>query len=283
MKPSRVVLFLGALGAASLLPGCTQSIGAPCATDADCTRLEVSASEKALGVTPFCKHQSVDLTHTAGFTYPGGYCTKRCGLPGLGCGADALCELQAGLLGEYDNICVASCFNDGECRDGYACLGLFSSVGACLPLLGDGGIPALVDAGPGMSGPAGAACTSDDACRPPGAGYCRPELLPDGGPSGHVGGECSAECGAKSAAGSQGSWCGEGGACTGIPVASTDGLGPTVRWECFLGCGAGRDAGCREGYVCTTDLQTGVCVPSCHNAGAGCPAGSVCDPSGRCL
>jgi hypothetical protein len=280
---SRTLVLLGLLGAAGLLAACqTKGVGSACNADADCAQLPVSDAEKTVGIVPFCKRTSLDLTHTAGFTYPGGYCTKRCMLLAGACGESATCELGAGLLGEYDNLCLAACTSDtqGECRSGYTCVFLGSAVGACLPQLADGGIPELVDAGPGRVGAAGEACTADDACRPPSGGFCRQPVTADGGPSGYVGGECSAECGAQASRFSDGSWCGDAGACGGFFRASTDGRGPTIRWECARGCTVGSDAGCRDGYVCDVP---GVCVPHCGNAGVACPTGSTCDVSGRCL
>jgi hypothetical protein len=276
-------LLLGALAAAGLLQSCTLPMGSACTLDSDCSRLEVNAAEKALGITAFCKQASVDLTHTAGFSYPGGYCTKRCGFAGGACGTDAKCVYALGIIGEYDNICMTKCTGDGQCRTGYGCINDGTGDGVCAPTP-DGGLPARVDPGPGRSGPAGGPCVVDTDCKPPSTGFCLSEVLPDGGLRGYPGGQCSAECGARVA---DPGWCGTSGVCNPVGFQTTDGLGPAVFWECGVGCGGTLDAGCRPSYVCTTTAigssSQGQCVPDCRTSGVGCATGSTCNSSGLCF
>jgi hypothetical protein len=276
-------LLLGVLAASALLQSCQVPVGAACATDSDCSRLDVNPAEKELGITAFCKKQSIDLTHTAGFSYPAGYCTKRCGFAGGSCGGDATCVYGLGILGEYDNICMADCTADSQCRTGYGCINDGTGAGVCSPTP-DGGLPDRVDPGPGRPGSAGGPCVVDTDCKPPSTGFCLSEVLVDGGLRGYPGGQCSAECGARVA---DPGWCGFGGVCTPVGFPTTDGLGPAVFWECGVGCGGTTDAGCRPSYVCTTTAlgssQQGQCIPDCRTSGVPCATGLSCNSSGLCF
>ena len=101
------------------VPGGT---GAPCMTAADCTML---------GTGAMC------LTDIGGFiSFPGGYCTTSCMMPG-DCAGGGDC-LSIGIGGGY---CVKSCTSDGQCRTAemYTCqtppLGGMGGM-YCLPPLG---------------------------------------------------------------------------------------------------------------------------------------------------
>jgi hypothetical protein len=88
-----------------------------------------------------------------GEAYPGGYCTHT------DCGSDAECTLGDTCVTEQEgtSFCAAGCFNDAECRNGYACLPVLGTNSrACLPedfFRPEGG---AVDGEP---------CTRDDDCR----------------------------------------------------------------------------------------------------------------------
>lgn len=259
------------------------AVGAACANDSQCD-LSLTATDQKYSIRGFCKKASItDPTLSAGFSYPGGYCTKRCGFENASCGAGNTCLISLGFIGEFENQCMTSCTSSSQCRAGYGCFSMGSNLSVCLPLTEDGGLLPVVDAGPGVPSEAGSACTDDAQCIPPSTGFCFRETRSDGGPSGFTGGACSADCTALAATRAADAWCGNAGVCNSYGFATGDGLGPVVVWLCDHGCGVGWDAGCRSGYVCDqTSVESPACVPNCHNAGVQCPTGTSCRESGIC-
>lgn len=263
--------------------GTGASVGAGCTSDTDCG-LAQTALDRQYQIRGFCKKESLDLLGQGGFAYPAGYCTKRCAFEDNSCGAGNVCVYLLGFIGEYENQCMKLCTDTPDCRGGYGCVSLDSSTKVCLPFRADGGLPLVVDAGPGFPAAAGPACATAAQCRPPSSGFCFLESLSDGGPSGFAGGACSADCGAVAYLASANEWCGTGGVCNPYGFSTNEGLGPIVLWQCDRGCGAGWDAGCRSGYVCDpATVGPGACVPDCHNPGVRCSTGTNCsDTSGLC-
>lgn len=257
-------------------------VGAACVNDSDCS-VPLTTDDTTYEIRGFCKKNALTTQGYDGFAYPHGYCTKRCGFEEDSCGSGGACVIALGLFGEYDNQCLATCTASTNCRDGYGCLRLTSTLSVCLPLGPDGGTPSIVDAGVGVRGVAAAACSADTQCRPPSDGYCVPETKSDGGASGYPQGICAASCGAVVALPNSDEWCGNAGQCNAYAYALGDGKGPIVSWECDQGCGDGWDAGCRSGFVCGAQAgEVGHCVPDCHTKGAECYPGSTCDSSGLC-
>jgi hypothetical protein len=221
--------------------------GAPCVADVDCA---------PLGGTYKCKL----ATSSDNAPYPGGYCTKTCAANADCSPTLALCVTVNESYGETESICWNRCSQNDPCRTpGYACYQV-SSANACwlAPL------PTL-DAGP-RSDKSGAACTlKTDCINPPADGFCRTELLADGGSSEYPGGSCSAGCRIDK------NHCGDAGVC--------------VNYACEMACDAplqGKGI-CRPGYVCGTISlpdagisAVGQCRGGCSDAGVTCPQGFAC-------
>ena len=257
----------------------TGVIGSPCSTVLDCANV---AGSSASGL-PQCKANQLWITGsgpTTGTAYPGGYCTRRCGLD-TDCGPNAQCGIGLGQIGEAENVCLAKCSGSGQgtCRSGYSCIDLYgdgSEVVCMLP-------PVLFDAGtPAANGLEGSACSSNAACMPPNTGSCVT--------SGFPGGYCSADCSMGDA-----TFCGASGVCNLVFADPGDGLGAEALGQCFSGCGSLSDGGsggtagaCRSGYVCSPyslmfGNGTGYCRPRCDASGAQGCGSDTCDPaSGAC-
>ena len=263
-------------------------IGAPCTSAANCPNVPTVAG----GGPTFCKTSSLVWTEQGGqgtgYTYPGGFCTRRC-TSSTQCGSNARCMYYLGFLGEAENICMPTCASTG-CRPGYICVdfGNTTVIDACIVASADGGIPPLWDAGrPANDNVMGGACTTDTACQPPLMGWCiSPSgLLPDGGASPYVGGSCSGDCTMSTFD----DFCGPTtGAC--LPAAYSTAQGPLVFWSCERYCDpAATSTGCRTQYQCeqvyTSDPNYGYCFPRCTNPNFGaCPTGTTCQTSsGKCL
>jgi len=211
-------------------PGsCGERLGAACASDADC------------GPDGSCH------TRIAGRDVPGGVCavSTTC----------ASRRVAWGGVVSGENVVVAGCERDGDCRtgDGHACVELDFGYFGCLPPL-----ERVCDA------PVGAPCAGDGDC---GAdGRCETSspiygALP--------GGYCVVP---------------EAAACrplNGRPSPLRAGEEPWLR-ECLT------DAECRvaEGYLCDRRPYRSVCVPqtagSCETAGAACTGDADCGQSAVC-
>lgn len=258
-------------------PMAAASVGSPCSIDLDCADIEVSPDEQTLGVTPFCKTHmlNLDVVGGQGFEYPGGYCSKRCGFINNSCGTGAQCLIALGFFGEYENVCRKTCTQHSDCRTGYICAGLSSTLAVCLPATSSDGGLATIDGGPPHTGAAGGPCTADSQCKPPDNGICLEATEVDGGVSGFTDGMCTAQCGAVAGLTLGDAWCGTNGACNAYGVAVNDGKGPLVIWQCEQGCNPdGGGVACRTGYVCNAN---GACVANCTVPGAGCNAPRTCN------
>jgi hypothetical protein len=262
-------------------------IGAACNLDTDCN-ITLTAVDRQAGVKAYCKKNAIDLAapNATGVAFPGGFCTKRCGFEANSCGTGSQCLFQLGFIGHYENMCHKTCAAPSDCREGYGCVGLSSTIRLCLPLLADGGTPEVQDAGPGFAGAAGAACGDDMACQPPSTGTCLKATLSDGGMSGYTDGQCSAECGAVAALTIGDTWCGTNGSCNPYAYNIGDGLGPLVLWQCDQTCAfpdGGMASACRNGYVCDTSANGyDNCVPNCNNVPGFCGTGTCNATSGLC-
>lgn len=264
--------------------GLSGRIGDPCRTASDCDKVLNGYS----GGPAFCKTAAMVVDGinppTAGFAYPGGYCTRRC-YGSTQCDPGS-CVTTLGRYGDGENICLASC-KYFPCRPGYFCLD-FGTAAAPDPLCvvagADGGAPERWDAGlPMPSVVIGASCSADSACRPPDNGVCR-AALPDGGPAGFPGGFCSASC----TMAIDDAWCGgDAGLCTGYVQAWPD--GPEVHRVCERKCNPQLgSAECRPEYYCVRLYQywyptLGRCVARCTYPGVNCPTYQTCNATtGEC-
>lgn len=259
-------------------------LGAACTADSDCS-ITLTATDTQYGIRAYCQKNALDLSKPTGqgIAFPQGFCTKRCGFESTSCGTTGQCLIALGFLGHYENMCFKKCVGQSDCRSGYACTQLSSTVNVCLPTQDDGGLPDLVDAGPGFAGASGAACADDTACQPPSTGSCITEVQTDGGMSGFTGGQCTAECGAVAAFSSGDAWCGTGGVCNPYAYNVGDNKGPLVLWQCDQGCldvdGGANPTACRTGYVCDTGAQSyDNCVPNCNNVAGFCGT-KTCNPT----
>lgn len=108
------------------------NVGSACAAKADCSA--------ALGLDCVTVIEPVPQAGFAGKTFPGGYCTKRCGQPNpdspfpadqelsLDCGPSATCQQSSQSTGQGGQVsmqmCVRTCTSNEDCRakDGYVCL-----------------------------------------------------------------------------------------------------------------------------------------------------------------
>ncbi len=108
------------------------SVGSACAAKADCSA--------ALGLDCVTVIAPVPQAGFPGKTFPGGYCTKRCGQPdrddpspsetelSLDCGPNATCLQSSQSTGQGGQVsmqmCVRTCTSNEDCRakDGYVCL-----------------------------------------------------------------------------------------------------------------------------------------------------------------
>jgi hypothetical protein len=217
-----------------------------------------------------------------GNPYPGGYCTRRCIVDG-DCGSGAECAIGLGLLGEAENICMATCTgagSQGSCRSGYRCVDVYGdgSQVVCMPPV------VIFDAGtPAATGLEGSSCSSDAACMPPNTGFCNMSS------AGFPMGSCSADCSMG-----DNTFCGSTGTCNLERVTAADGLGDLALGRCYELCNSladggsgGSGAACRTGYFCSPYSGTfggvGFCKPRCDSSGfPGCGA-DTCDPaSGAC-
>lgn len=245
---------------------------------ADCTNV---GGTFASGL-PQCKTNQLWITGAGmsqGNAYPGGYCTRRC-ISDSDCGAGAECAIGIGLIGEAENICMATCTgagSQGSCRSGYRCVDVYGdgSQVVCMPPVNvfDAGTPAS----PGLEG---SACSSNASCMPPNTGFCN--MSGQGFPSG----SCSADCSMGN-----GTFCGSNGVCNLERVAANDGLGDLALGRCYESCTSQPDGGtngtCRAGYFCSPYSGTfgggGFCKPRCDSANfPGCGADTCDVPSGAC-
>lgn len=97
MKPALLALLLA-------LTGCASAIGDGCSADDDCSDGLCSTDAK----------------------FPGGYCTLRCN-GGSACPAGAACAVHGA-----ETLCLRSCTDGAECRDGYVCKGFKGQGTFCL-------------------------------------------------------------------------------------------------------------------------------------------------------
>lgn len=87
-----------------------------------------------VGTTPFGAGNACATSAQCGgngcITAPGwagGYCTRRCAVPG-DCGPGGACVDDGKIL-----FCARSCLNDGDCRSGYICLPVDRTLSVCYP------------------------------------------------------------------------------------------------------------------------------------------------------
>lgn len=237
-------------------------LGRGCGTDEDCA---------SLGGDYVCKKRTASQRSE----YFDGYCTREC-LASSECGQNGVCVEQDPGYGEVGIFCLLRCDTAADCRSpGYDCYPVGTGVKGCwlAPL------PAF-DAGP-PADKVGAACATDVQCQsPPIDGLCIRSSQSDGGPSPYLGGYCTAPCDDSSHCSTDG-----GAACFLL------GSGSNQLALCLRLCEAPGQgpSSCRFGYLCRGVQQLdggqapkGVCWPSCLNAGASCPTGTLCQPSGYC-
>lgn len=162
------------------------------------------------------------------------------------------------MSGEESGECLGNCKRDGDCRDGYTCVGAGSVAGVsfsgtCQPKPRTGELRGAV---------AGTACGSDGDC--PGGECLR--TAPSGGTK-FPGNYCSARC-------FEDAECGDGGACLAL-------TGSAEAGHCYATCGS--DADCtREGYRCR---RIGSELMACYPAPASLPdftAGNPCTSDQDC-
>lgn len=208
---------------------------------------------------------------------PGGYCSKVCatGIPGADdrCPAGALCTPTE----DAASICLRSCVDASECRQGYICAFDGLERGVCLPACTtdlDCPLDSVCDASSGFcvaddSGAArlGSSCGLDADCA---SQFCFDETTTD-----WPGGACVDDCTGRFS----GDYCDGAGPESGLCVEIDMDLA-----VCFPSCSTGND--CREDYACSADVGAtnddgfGFCLPSCGVLG--CGAGEYCDVTGFC-
>jgi hypothetical protein len=251
------------------------------------------------------------LTEDLGF--PGGLCRGGPCDPAGGepaCPGDGVClEEGDGPLG----ACWDGCADDGDCRDGYACLN-FAGAGVCFPPIAAEDIGEPCDDAADCGGGACAGALPGGYC----FGLCSDEEeCPDGslcflGADDPIG-LCAGRCDGGEGACRDGYTCEPPGVCqailppemiggpceaaladcpggvcldeesTGYPRglctdSCTDGACPEGRACVGEVCLATCDAGCRAGTAC--DAESDTCVPACADSGE---CASRCCVDGRCV
>lgn len=183
--------------------------------------------------------------------WTGGMCVAPC--------IDGACpSSQSCVVLNQTPLCVPACA--GGCREGYVCS---PGVDACLPDCRDGwpcgdgftcGDDGRCRVPSGVAAPLGSACASGAGCE---SGICF-EATDGGVQTGWKDGTCAAPCGSTACGGAQGCVVLDGGS-----------------W-CLPPCVTG---GCRDGYVCSTDLD--ICLPDCRQ-GWSCGGAFTCGDDGQC-
>jgi hypothetical protein len=203
--------------------GSPNHVGEDCVADVQC--------ERGVGSLSFCA-----LTTSSGnATYPGGYCTFRCGRGSSPCPLGSSCVAVPAPYGEAEALCLDRCSPTDRCRTGYACYP-FNGGSACWI----SPAPAL-DAG-SRADKVGEPCADELDCLDPPAsgGACLTREFNREWPGGY----CSSEN------------------CITDAECSTDGGAFCFRLSSATACvrRCARDGGqadCRDGYEC----QDGFCAP----------------------
>lgn len=217
----------------------------------------------------------------SGFSFPGGYCSKRgCDIPGLNCaGLDSICVAVRGNSAGSLSLehCMLACERGAEadplilgtdghgegCRTGYRCAwdGI-NGVGS-----GDNGICVGGNYNAVTVNNVGAECARNDECYSPyGQGQClRLSVGPVSSPSGH----CTIiDCAAP---GTPDDICGASGECIGLSGDAS---------FCVRTCESAAE--CAAGEACADDdgiPSTGtICYPACYG-NEECRSGETCVPA----
>ncbi|MBU0550293.1 hypothetical protein KKF91_21015 [Myxococcota bacterium] len=192
--------------------------------------------------------------------WPLGYCTRACQ-------DDSSCPEAARCLNISQRpMCLARCGGlDGDCRVGYLCNDAQVCVPDCRAAGANCAAPLVCDEASGrcieqtiQTPNTGAPCASTADC----AGFCIPEVTPDGIPTYWPDGYCTQSC-------LNDAVCGGGSVCRPQPGGAL----------CLQACGLGGGGGCRAGYIC--EPQLGACLPDC-NLGLPCIEGFTCTRQGLC-
>ncbi len=94
--------------------GGDKAAGQPCISTGECFS---NASD------PICLSQ-------AAFNYPGGYCSQFCDIGMDDCGGGAICTM--GWVPIDSAVCLDTCLNTAECRQGYSCLDIGLTKKVCV-------------------------------------------------------------------------------------------------------------------------------------------------------